>query len=248
MKLKSKEIIKIMSLLLLLCGITLTTIAYYTDAQSITTEFNKEKEENTSQGAIKILLEEPSWDALKTKLATQENTLPENTTKNELFLKPGAVYPKDPTVTIMKDNTDAYIFMALDHSLFSKSKSLVNFHFSSDWTDITNDFVTPELKVKSPNKKLYLYTGTKGIKIEELKAQRYIKTNSENIELAPLFTKVSAISDFDSSDLSLIPSLTITVEAYAHQATTEDYTGTGIKTVDLFTTMALPAALEHFYK
>ena len=148
-----------------------------------------------------IDLKEPNWDNMIERLNGKK-----------LYLKPGATYPKDPTVSLKGKSANAFVFMAFEHNLISKKdgSSLIQDILINEqaWKDITP---------KDSNKKVYIYVGPKST------TDNYLPSNLESTELEPLFSKVKALSNFDKSDLSKKVDYNIKVEAYAHQATENGY-------------------------
>ena len=216
--------IKYLSLLLLIFGITLTSLAYYSDYASRDNTFdNSLNDDGTSNlGGINIELTEPAWDAFKVSLG-----------EKGLYLKPGATYPKDPTVTLKEDSVDAYVFMAVSHNLYSEKdgNSLIKTIVpeSTVWKDVTGDV--------NSNKRVYMYVGVKA------NTQNYIANTPLKVELEPLFEKVKAVTTFDSVDMKKNVEYNIKVEAYAHQATVEDFSE---NTVESLQDIAIDAALISF--
>ena len=239
--------LRFLSLLLLVSSISFATMAYYTDYEKLESGFTDVTDPLSSKGAIDITLTEPSWDALLEKFEAEKSQIPELPIKNELYLKPGAKYPKDPTVTVLKDNTDAYVFMSLDHNMYVDGVSMIEkIVISLDWIDITDEHVQVEMKNAQPNKKVYMYVGAPAVKLKEFDSQRYLKTSKKDISLTPLFKEIKINTTIDNV-LSEEKAYAITTEAYAHQATTEDFTDNKIIKDDVFVS-ALSAAIAKFYE
>lgn len=216
-------------------GISFTTLAYYSDSKISTKKFASELDVDGSQGGIKIKIEEPAWDVMSLKL------------DSKVLLKPGAIYAKDPRVTVLKENTGAFVFMSVDHNLYDANKNLLeDIVVSAEWAQVNIFALSPEQKAKHPNKRVYVYIGNKGLEVDSLKDHRYIPTSNVDVELEPLFTEIKAITDFGDGVLSSGVSFEFNVEAYAHQAVIENHTIASSVVSDLIVP-ATSGALAHFF-
>lgn len=108
MKTRSKALLTVLCAMLLVVVSVCGTLAYLTSQDEVVNTF--------TVGDVEILLDEIDYDK---ETDTNDTDITEGTGNtdgqrdkaNEYHLLPGHTYPKDPTVTVMKDSEDSYVRM-----------------------------------------------------------------------------------------------------------------------------------------
>ena len=137
-------------------------------------------------GAIAITLDEAETDLEGNVIS--ETRVSSNTYK---YL-PGSVLSKDPTVTVLEDSEECYVYLYMENPLPSEYFSL---DLSSDWTVVA----------VSDNSTLFVYKTT-------------VDAADESVALTPLFTTVEVSYELTSEEIEDIGEQQITLQAYAVQA------------------------------
>lgn len=178
MKKLNNNSIKIIALIAILFGVVFTSLAYFTDNKSVTNTF--------TFGQLEIQLDEPIFDE-------EEN----EGTK----LLPGTVVAKDPTVTILADSEDTYVFM---HVLNNLQPIIGDIDIADEWELVEYNAAIGHL---------YVYVGAGSTPF-------IVEHAATDTVLEALFTQIEVADDLDNAvflefdeDLA-----NIIVSAYAHQA------------------------------
>lgn len=108
MKTRSKALLTVLCAMLLVVVSVCGTLAYLTSQDEVVNTF--------TVGDVEILLDEIDYDKKTDTNDTDitdgtEGTEGQRDKANEYHLLPGHTYPKDPTVTVMKDSEDSYVRM-----------------------------------------------------------------------------------------------------------------------------------------
>lgn len=188
MKNKNKALAVVLSTAMLVAASVFTTLAYLTDTAQAVNTF--------TVGKVEITITEPNWDKEK-----------------EHKLVPGAVLPKDPTVTVEADSEVSYIrmFVTVSHmkeldEIFARTKvqlmKIFGGYQSDRWT-----LMTDTIPNDADNTRTY-----------EFRYYDTVSAPDADVKLEPLFTSVVVPGEFTNQDLDDIKDLTITVKAEAIQA------------------------------
>ena len=157
--------------------------------------FDSEQVSNTfTVGNIAIDLTEPSFEA------------------NKIY--PGAVIPKNPTITVKANSEECYVFAMIENNLKIDANSVAVLNLSTSWTQVGS---------ASGNKIMYKYNST-------------VAQSASDNALAPLFTNVTIDgAAVTKENIDGLDGKTINIKAYAHQvaaqteaeaiAAAEDYFG-----------------------
>lgn len=175
-KLSSNKI-RFVALIAILLGMVFTSLAYFTDQDELVNTF--------TIGKIEIDLAEPGYDEADNHLAT---------------LLPGTRLVKDPTVTVIADSEDTYVFMHILNNL----KPLIGFlEVDDDWMMLVDEVSVGTLYV-------YVGAGTD---------PAIVSSDTADQVLTPLFTEIVVPDTLDNDDFRNFENdVTILVSAFAHQA------------------------------
>lgn len=113
-------------------------------------------------------------------------------TENSYKITPGAELTKDPTITVLANSEDAYIFIYVDNELPEEYFSL---DYSDSWIEIAS----------TGTKTLYMYKSV-------------VESSDADYSLDPIFTTVTVSEDLTSELIEELGELQITVQSYAVQA------------------------------
>ena len=109
---------------------------------------------------------------------------------------PGAVIPKNPTITVKANSEECYVFAMIENNLKIDANSVAALNLSASWTQVDS---------ASGNKIMYKYNSTVAL------------SASDNV-LAPLFTNVTIDgAAVTKENISGLDGKTINIKAYAHQ-------------------------------
>lgn len=133
---QKKNILSLSLIVALLAVIVGGTYAYFTDTTDpVTNTF--------TVGNVQISLDEAQVERVDNKF----NSLEERTDKGVEYEKiyPGAVLPKDPTVTFVEGSEDSYVFMKLTNGV---DEYIEDIEINEDWkelTDVDNVYVYKDI-------------------------------------------------------------------------------------------------------
>lgn len=165
---KKTVVISIVALLLCLAAVG-GTVAWLTAADSVTNTF--------TVGKINIELTEPEWT-------------------DESKIYPGAIIPKNPTITVKANSEDCYVYAMIDNKLNKTIPGSVTLNLQSGWTLIGTD----------DSKTAYRYNGI-------------VSLNGSDQPLSPLFTAVTVSgTTVTELNINLLDDQNIEIKAYAHQS------------------------------
>lgn len=188
--------IRVIALVAILLGMVFTSLAYFTDRAELVNTF--------TIGKIEIELDEPGYDEVGNHLAT---------------LLPGRRVTKDPTVTVLADSEDTYVFM---HVLNNLKPLIGHLDVDAQWRMLVDEVTLGTL---------YVYIGTEN-------DPAIVLADTADQILTPLFTEFTVPTTLDNDNFrNFDGDLTILVSAYAHQAMIN-----GVADFDT----AKDAALAHF--
>ncbi|HEY4544340.1 MAG TPA: SipW-dependent-type signal peptide-containing protein, partial [Tissierellaceae bacterium] len=161
---KRKKNILNITLLFVVFGMLLSTLAYFTSSDNVENKF--------TVGDININLKEPNFlspgtmtpeelEKVKKDLKENENLTDEeiedylNEHRDNAHITPGKIIQKDPTVTVEANSEDSYVFAAVDNHI---THVLEDIEIDPSWTHLE--------KIEDPNNSnrkldIYVYTGSK---------------------------------------------------------------------------------------
>lgn len=176
---KSKNLLITLAVLAVLCcGIVSPTFSWLMASS--------ERVVNTfAGGAISIILDEAKVDGNGKK--TDEPRVTENSYK---FVA-GAVFDKDPTVTVLKGSEECYVFLYVENPL---PVELFSVNYSDNWIKLG----------ENGNSSLYVYCQT-------------VNALDNDVALEPIFTQISVSNNLTSQNIQELGEQKITVQAYAVQ-------------------------------
>lgn len=127
---------------------------------------------------------------------------------------PGSVISKDPTVTVLANSEDCYVFVMVENQLVIDGEVVGVLNFSSDWTAV--DFITDaDTKI---TKTIYKYKDV-------------VSFNTADQVLPSVFTQVTIDgAKVVSSNIKDLANQKIILKAFAYQAAGQDYAIEEIKT------------------
>ena len=204
---KKKALLVVLSAAVLVAASVFGTMAYLTDAESVTNTF--------TIGQVHITLDEFDYDN-STEGADRD-------TENEYHLLPGHEYVKDPTVTVLNKSENAYIRMIVTVERMDQLKAaLPNSGDTADYYDAaTNVFLLQKL-VKGWDDQTWLYQGyaEDGTSGEyEFRYKDIVNGKNGDTTLDALFDAIYLPGKyFDNESIEKLADVEINVEAHAMQA------------------------------
>lgn len=185
-----KKIVAMVTSLVLVAALAVGgTLAWLTDTTETVTNTFTVNSTGVAASLTEALVEKDT-DGMYT--ATNERTTTGNVYDD---VYPGAILPKDPTVSVDEGSEACYVYLAvyndLEDAVIKNSEDTVG--VNDGWTvvnGVTNDKVT-----------LYAFTGAV----------------TETSDIPALFNKV--VIDSDIEDVTALASAKIVVKGYAHQST-----------------------------
>ncbi len=179
---KQKKVVLSGILLLVIMLVTVTpTLAWLSDgSDSVVNYFGG--------GAIAIILDEADVDASGSPIEDASRV-----TENHYKYMAGSVLTKDPTVTVLADSENCYVYVCVDNQLPMELFTL--------------DFNLEEWIVVA--------------EMEDMTIYRYVdvvESSEEDQVLTPIFTQVEVSADLTADDINALGTRTVTVTAFAIQA------------------------------
>jgi predicted ribosomally synthesized peptide with SipW-like signal peptide len=197
---KSKVLITVLCVVLLVTVSVLGTLAYLTSQDEVVNTF--------TVGKVKITLDEADVNEDGTEIVGADRVK-----ENNYHLIPGKTYKKDPTLTVKAKSEDSYVRMLLtiDHAsefdaIYAPNKAdlttIFNGYDANNWVceGVTGDSV-------------------KNTVTYEFRYKEIVRKSDTDTILDTLFDSITVPSTFDSADMASIVDLKITVIGHAIQAT-----------------------------
>ena len=211
------------TLIMLLCAVvTVTaaavgTIAYLTDAASVTNTF--------TVGNVSIKLEETDVNPNGQPIDAAGNVTQNPVRKeegNSYHLLPGQTYVKDPTLTVLKGSEECYVRLLVTITHVDKLRGVLgaNFlpqHYVTGW----NANVWPCVGVTEGVEKLNPGTPQEvsvPVAVYEFRYHKPVNAkDTEDVMLEPLFTSFKVPGELSAAQLAQIAQMETRVEGYAIQ-------------------------------
>lgn len=199
MKNRTKIIIAVISVILLVSATVMGTIAYLTDRDSTVNVF--------TVGKVNIRLDEA-------KVGEDGKADPDadRVTENSYRILPGGNYDKDPTVTVLEDSADSYVRMLVTVDKIAAFDAI----FAPEGAELASIF--------TGNSDRWVYYGESRdaeadtITYEFRYAEVVPATADSELALEPLFTGISVPGFITGEQLATVAEFKISVEAHAIQA------------------------------
>lgn len=187
------------------------TLAYLTDSTEVVNTF--------TMGNVNIKLDEANVDALGKLIPEGEEGAGRNEEGNAYKLIPGAVFDKDPTVTVLKDSEPSLIRMMLTLNCIEAADAI----FAPEGIDLNTLFGGYDAEK-------WIYAGeTRDAAADtvtyEFRYHTAVGAPEADVPLEPLFTTFNVPTELDGDDLAALEGFTVTVAGHAIQ-------GTGFETPD----------------
>lgn len=208
MKNKGKVLALTLSAAALVAASVFGTMAYLTDADTVTNTFTVGKVGLTLDEAIVNTAGQPLKDNEVVEKVEDADRTNETKAGNAYHLLPGHTYVKDPTVTIDANSEESYVRMMVevtfidsltDAELATSLDTIFTGYDSTKW--IRSD------KTVSEDKKVINYE------------YRYFKTvDGTAEELEPLFTAITVPGEYDNEQIAFLQDMRIVINAHAIQA------------------------------
>ncbi len=213
MKTGSKVLLGISGAVLLVAGSVAGTLAYLTSRSQVVNTF--------TMGKVDIDLTETKVDDDGNVLTdedgnpTGERTDDEDNTNN-YRLVPGAVYVKDPTITVKADSEEAYIRMIVTISNWKEMAGFVENDPAGLFTDL-NDAVW-NLKASTPSGDDLILEYRYGVTGEKGWVDATAVGTTTDVDLAPLFTELTIPGEIQMEDVDDLEGFEIDIIGHAIQA------------------------------
>lgn len=197
MKNVRKVLLLVLCAVLLVCASVAGTVAYLTSKTGVV--------KNTfTVGNVQILLDETDTDTSNTVIPNVELSAGGRDHQNKYHLLPGKEYAKDPIVTVKAGSDKCYVFVKVDNQIkgietAETAKQVAEQMEANDWVQLEVGGV----KVEG----VWYYAGTK------LSAD----VAASDISL-PVFANFTIAGTVDNDTLAAYANKTITIQAYAIQA------------------------------
>lgn len=187
------------------------TLAYLTDSTEIVNTF--------TMGNVSIKLDEANVDASGKIIAEGETGAGRNEEGNAYKLIPGAVFDKDPTVTVLKESEPSFVRMLLTLNCITAADEI----FAPEGIDLNTLFGGYDAAK-------WVYTGEErdaeaDTITYEFRYHTTVGAPEENVALEPLFTTFNVPAELNGDDLKALEGFKITVTGHAIQ-------GAGFETAD----------------
>ncbi len=195
----TKSMLIVLSVILLVTGAVMGTVAYLTDRQEVVNTF--------TVGNVDITLDE-------TDVNEDGEPIPgaDRVPGNEYHLIPGKSYVKDPTLTVVAGSEESYIRMMVTINCISELKAIFG-----------DDFL-PENYVEGWNPAVWSCASVSEDSVNNTATYefRYYKAvdayeSQDDIVLEPLFTSFTMPGEVNNAQLATLDNLEITVVGHAIQ-------------------------------
>ena len=197
MKTARKAILLVLCVILLVVASVMGTLAYLTDDDAVVNTF--------TVGNIQINLDE-----------SNEATPGDPNDRTEVGnayddIKPGQVYVKDPTVTVLADSENCYVRMLVTVEYAEAADAVLAKYNYQTWFDF-DDSWTAQSEVKT------VKADGKIARTYEFRHNTVVADSKTDTKLDALFTKITVPGAITNTELATLEGLTITVVAHAIQA------------------------------
>lgn len=202
MKTNTKMILVAISVVAIVVGTLISTLAYLTASKAVTNTF--------TVGKVAIELDETDVDDSKTGVTTAGRDK-----RNEYHLLPGQTYVKDPTVTVLANSSESYVRMIVTVEGMDSLKAAIP--ADKYPTYYNGDIFLLQNLVAGWDKEVWAFAGYEDGQYEF----RYVGTvagTAEDTMLAPLFTEIIVPGFVDNDGIDNMAKIKIHVEAHAIQA------------------------------
>lgn len=199
MKTRTKALIIVVSVMLLISATVAATIAFLTDRDSAVNVF--------TVGNVNIKLDEAPVD--ENGVADPEA---DRVQKNEYHIIPGGEYDKDPMVTVLENSEESYVRMLVTVDKLAEFDAI----FAPEGADLASIFTGVSDK--------WIYFGesedetANTITYEFRYATTAAATGDGEVALEPLFTGIKIPEFLTGEQLAAVAGFEISVEAHAIQA------------------------------
>ena len=206
MKTRSKALLLTMCAVVLVIGSVFGTIAYLTDADSVTNTF--------SVGSVSLKLDEAKVDEMGKPDGTNRWQPTETDKEQEYHLLPGHTYTKDPTVTVDTDSEESYVRMMVNITYKAEADAVFAKYGVDNWLNIdAENWIVNGAPETTKDKN----NGTIS-RIYEFRYKTTVTKSESETKLPALFTTLTVPGEVTNDEIAYLAGMNITVEAHAIQA------------------------------
>lgn len=195
---KTKFLISMLSVILILAVALVGTLAYLTDREKVVNTF--------TVGDVNIKLDEAVVDQNGVAVGTDRTE-----EGNKYHLIPGQSYVKDPTLTVSEGSEESYVRVLVTINCYKELTNILGTpflpqYFVSGWDNgiwVSTEVIDTDAAANTATYEFRYYTA--------------VNANESDITLEPLFTEITVPTNLNGDQLETIKDLEISVIGHAIQ-------------------------------